>query len=45
MKNAFEHVSKKSRFTLIELLVSSIISSMRFFNRCDQREQQNTSLF
>ena len=29
-------------FTLIELLMSSI---MRFLNRCDQREQQNTSLF
>ncbi len=32
-------------FTLIELLVSSITSSLHFFTRGDQREQQNTPLF
>ena len=39
------HGQGKACFTLIELLVNSIISSMRLFDRCDRREQQNTSLF
>ena len=38
-------MQNKKSFTLIELLVNSIISSLHFFTRCDQRNPQNTSLF
>ena len=34
MKNAFDHVSKKSRFTLIELLVSAACKTGVLYNRC-----------
>ncbi len=33
------------RFTLVGFLENTAVSSLCFFKRCDQREQQNTSLF